>query len=151
MVLEGNSIDPETGTIYLPIGSASPNFNATSRQSPNLYSNHMIAVNITNGKIIWATPFIAHGTVLNVPVPDTHDWDTSWGSSISKVTYDNGTQKKLVIGHDKMGNVIAMDATTGKEVWWRTIRPSLQYRINPFRKWQWHNLVLWNIKLSCCR
>jgi alcohol dehydrogenase (cytochrome c) len=106
----------------------SPNYNSTTRQTLNLYSNHMVAVNITNGKMIWATPFIAYGTVLNVRVPDTHDWDTSWGSSISKVTFDNGTQKKVVVGHDKMGNVIAMDANTGKEIWWRTI--GKQYNTN---------------------
>jgi alcohol dehydrogenase (cytochrome c) len=117
----GGSLDPETGIVYIPLGSPSPNFNASTRQTPNLYSNHMIAVNITNGKMIWATPFVADGTVLNVRVPDTHDWDTSWGSSISKVTFDNGTQKKIVIGHDKMGNIIAMDAATGKEVWWKTL------------------------------
>ena len=90
-------------------------------KSPNLYANHMVAVNITSGQIIWATPFIDYGTVLNVRVPDTHDWDTSWGSSISKVTFDNGTQRKVVVGHDKMGNVIAMDAATGKEIWWKTL------------------------------
>jgi alcohol dehydrogenase (cytochrome c) len=118
----GGSLDPETGIIYMPLGSASPNFNATTRQqTPNLYANHMIAVNITNGKIIWATPFIDYGTVLHVRVPDTHDWDTSWGSSVSKVTFDNGTHAKVVIGHDKMGNVIAMDAATGKEIWWKTL------------------------------
>jgi alcohol dehydrogenase (cytochrome c) len=117
----GGSIDPETGIMYVPLGSPSPNFNATTRKGPNLYANHMIAVNVTNGKMIWATPFIDYGTVLNVRVPDTHDWDTSWGSSISKVTFDNGTQKKIVIGHDKMGNIIAMDATTGKEIWWKTL------------------------------
>jgi alcohol dehydrogenase (cytochrome c) len=118
----GGSLDPETGIIYMPLGSASPNFNATTRQhTPNLYANHMIAVNITSGQIIWATPFIDYGTVLNVRVPDTHDWDTSWGSSISKVTFDNGTQRKVVVGHDKMGNVIAMDAATGKEIWWKTL------------------------------
>ena len=76
----------------------------------------MIAVNVTNGKIVWATPFIAHGTVLDVQIPDTHDWDTSWGSSITKVTLENGIEKKVVIGHDKMGNVMAMDAATGKEI-----------------------------------
>ncbi|HEY7571651.1 MAG TPA: PQQ-binding-like beta-propeller repeat protein [Nitrososphaeraceae archaeon] len=130
----GGSIDPETGIIYMPIGSASPNFNADSRQSPNLYSNHIIAVNITNGKIIWATPFIAHGTVLNVRVPDTHDWDTSWGSSVSRVNYDNGTQKKLVIGHDKMGNIMAMDATTGHPVWWKTIGPNYNIDSLPSRR-----------------
>jgi alcohol dehydrogenase (cytochrome c) len=124
----GGSLDPETGIVYIPLGNPSPNFNASTRQTLNLYSNHMIAVNITNGKMIWATPFIAYGTVLNVRVPDTHDWDTSWGSSISKVTFDNGTQKKVVVGHDKMGNVIAMDANTGKEIWWRTI--GKQYNTN---------------------
>ena len=117
----GGSLDPETGIIYIPLGSPSPNFNATTRKMPNLYANHMVALNVTNGKMIWATPFIDYGTVLNVKVPDTHDWDTSWGSSISKVTFDNGTKQKIVIGHDKMGNIIAMEATTGKEIWWRTL------------------------------
>jgi outer membrane protein assembly factor BamB len=81
----------------------------------------MVAVNITNGKLVWAVPFIAEGSVLKVRLPDTHDWDTSWGSSVSNVTYDNGTYRKVVIGHDKMGNVIAMDAATGKELWWKTM------------------------------
>jgi alcohol dehydrogenase (cytochrome c) len=117
----GGSLDPESGILYFPLGSASPNFNATTRQTPNLYSNHMIAVNVTNGSIVWATPFIAHGSVLDVQVPDTHDWDTSWGSSITKAILEDGTQKKVVIGHDKMGNVIAMDAATGKEIWWKTL------------------------------
>jgi hypothetical protein len=69
-------LDPDTGILYIPLGSALPNFNA-SRQTPDLYSNHMVAVNITNGKLIWATPFVAYGTVLDMTVPDTHDWDMS--------------------------------------------------------------------------
>lgn len=117
----GGSFDPETGLLYIPLGSASPNFNATTRQSPNFYSNNMVCINITNGKIVWATPFIAFGTVLPVGLPDTHDWDTSWGSSISKVQLPNGTGFKIVIGHDKKGNVMAMNAATGKEIWWTTL------------------------------
>jgi outer membrane protein assembly factor BamB len=118
----GGSLDPETGLLYIPLGSAAPNFNASTRQTPNLYSNHMVAVNITSGELIWATPFIAHGTVLdNLDVPDTHDWDTSWGSSVSRVLFPDGTQKKVVVGHDKMGNVIAMDGNTGEEIWWKTL------------------------------
>jgi alcohol dehydrogenase (cytochrome c) len=117
----GGSLDPETGIMYIPLGSPSPSFNATTRQTPNFYSNHMVAVNVTSGQIIWATAFIDYGTILNVRVPDTHDWDTSWGSSISKVTFDNGTQRKIVVGHDKMGNILAMDAATGKEIWWKIL------------------------------
>ncbi len=37
------SLDPETGIIYMPLGSPSPNFNASTRMyTPNLYANHMI-------------------------------------------------------------------------------------------------------------
>lgn len=117
----GGSIDPDTGIAYIPLGSASPNFNASTRLTPNLYSNHMVAVDIPSGNIIWATPFIAHGTVLDIDVPDSHDWDASWGSSVSNVRFDNGTVKKVVIGHDKAGNLIAMDAISGKEIWWTTL------------------------------
>ena len=129
----GGSLDLDTGILYIPLGSASPNFNASTRhkEKPNLYSNHMVAVNITNGKLIWATPFIAHGTVLDVTVPDTHDWDTSWGSSISKVTLPNRIEKKVVIGHDKMGNVIAMDAETGQEIWWKTLGEQYRTHVAP--------------------
>ena len=66
-------------------------------------------------------------------MPDTHDWDTSWGSRISMVTYNNGTRKKLVIGHDKMGNIKAMDAATGKPIWWKTIEPKYNTKSIPSR------------------
>ena len=60
----GGSLDPETG-IQLPVGSPSPNSNSTTRQTGDLYSNHMVARNIINGRIIWSTAFVARGTVLN--------------------------------------------------------------------------------------
>jgi alcohol dehydrogenase (cytochrome c) len=117
----GGSFDPQSKILYVPLGNPTPDYNASTRLTPNLYANHMVAVNITNGKLVWAVPFIAEGTVLKVRLPDTHDWDTSWGSSVSNVTYDNGTHRKVVIGHDKMGNMIAMNAATGKELWWETM------------------------------
>lgn len=77
----------------------------------------MIAVDLKNGAITWATPFIAEGTVLpNVTLPDTHDWDTAWGSNLVTA---GGTQ--MVIGHDKRGDVMAMDARTGTPVWWTNV------------------------------
>ena len=117
----GGSLDPQTRTLYMPLGNPTPNYNASTRLTSSLYANHVVAVNITNGKLVWATPFISEGTVLKVRSLDTHDWDTSWGSSVTNVTFGNGTQRKMVIGHDKMGNIIGMDAATGKELWWRTM------------------------------
>lgn len=123
----GGSFDPETKILYMPLGNPTPNYNASTRLTSNLFANHMVAVNITNGRLVWAVPFIAEGTVLKVRLPDTHDWDTSWGSSISNVMYDNATRKKIVIGHDKMGNIIAMSAMTGKELWWETMGMGKDY------------------------
>jgi hypothetical protein len=55
-----------------------------------------ISVNTTSGDIIWATPFIAHGTVLNtVIVPDNYDWVISWGSSISRISLQSTSIKFL--------------------------------------------------------
>lgn len=119
-VWSGGSIDAEKGIVYLPVGNAAPDFNAETRPGPNLYSGHVIAVNITNGKILWATPFVAQGSVLNATTPDTHDWDTAWGTNL--ITADIGKgQQKIVIGHDKRGDIMAMDAATGKPIWWKNV------------------------------
>jgi alcohol dehydrogenase (cytochrome c) len=128
----GGSFDPQTGLLYFPTGNATPDFNATTRQGEQLYANHMLAINITNGKLIWATPFIAQGTVLkNVKIPDTFDHDTSWASTISNVKFDNGTSKKIVVGTDKRGDVIAMDAATGKPIWWTVVGTIYGTNVDP--------------------
>ena len=118
----GGSLDQETGLLYMPTGNGAPDFNATSRPDEQKYTNSLLAINITNGKLVWDTPFYAKGTVLpNVTLPDTHDWDTSWGSNFVKVKLDNGTTQKIVVGHNKRGDIMAMDAATGKPLWWKTI------------------------------
>jgi alcohol dehydrogenase (cytochrome c) len=119
-VWSGGSVDQTRGIIYLPAGNPSPDYDATTRQGNTSYTNCMIAVNITNGHIIWATPFIQVGTVLNVTLPDTHDRDISWGSALVTVSSSKGTSK-LVIGHDKFGDVMAMNANTGKPLWWTNL------------------------------
>jgi glucose dehydrogenase len=130
----GGSFDPQTGLLYFPTGNATPDFNATTRQGEQLYANHMLAINITNGKLVWATPFKAQGTVIkNVKIPDTFDHDTSWASTISNVEFENGTSKKIVVGTDKRGDVIAMDAATGKPIWWTVLGTIYGTNVDPQR------------------
>jgi glucose dehydrogenase len=123
----GGSIDTDKGILYLPCGNPAPDFNVSTRPEQNLYSNHVIAVNISTGKILWATPFIAIGTVLNVTVPDTHDWDTCWGTNLVTINTSNGPEK-TVIGHNKRGDIMAMNSTTGKPIWWTNV--ALLYHTN---------------------
>ncbi|HZD36506.1 MAG TPA: PQQ-binding-like beta-propeller repeat protein, partial [Nitrososphaeraceae archaeon] len=82
---------------------------------------HVIAVNITNGDIVWATPFVAQGNVLGAKYPDTHDWDTAWGTNFVTAKYENGSKQDIVIGHDKRGDVMAMNADDGSPLWHATI------------------------------
>jgi glucose dehydrogenase len=123
----GGAIDADKGIIYLPCGNAAPDFDASSRAGETLYANHVIAVNISDGKILWATPFVAAGSVLNVTVPDTHDWDMSWGTNLATVDLGRGPQK-VVIGHDKRGDIMAMDPITGTPIWWGNV--AVLYRAN---------------------
>ena len=117
----GGAVDVEKGIIYLPCGNPAPDFIATSRPEPTKYANSLIAIDIATGKILWDTPFVAEGTVLpNATIPDTHDWDTAWGSHLVTVDTPNGTEK-LVIGHNKRGDLMAMNASTGEPFWWTNL------------------------------
>jgi hypothetical protein len=44
--------------------------------------NHVIATNLTGDKILWVLPLVAEGTVLNVTLLDTHDWDPFFGTRL---------------------------------------------------------------------
>jgi alcohol dehydrogenase (cytochrome c) len=116
----GAAIDIDKGIVYLPIGNAAPDFDASTRPDPNLYTSNVVALNIPDGKILWYTPFVAKGSVINVTTPDTHDWDTTWGTMLITEDLGKGPQK-IVIGHDKRGDIMAMDAATGKPIWWRNV------------------------------
>ncbi len=103
-------------------GNAAPDFNASTRPGEQLYSNHLVAINATDGSIVWATPFVYPNTSLNISVaiPDVHDYDVAWGSLIRQVDFGQGPQK-IVIGHDKFTNLVAMNASTGAIIWHRVV------------------------------
>ena len=126
-VWSGGAIDADKGIVYLPCGNPAPDFDASTRPGKNMYANHVIAVNISSGKILWSTPFIETGTVLNVTIPDTHDWDTCWGTNLVTFNTSKGSEK-IVIGHNKRGDIMAMNSTIGKPIWWKNV--ALLYRTN---------------------
>jgi alcohol dehydrogenase (cytochrome c) len=48
----GGSLDPKAGIFYAPAGNPSPDFNATSRPGPNLYSGSMLAIDARTGHLV---------------------------------------------------------------------------------------------------
>ena len=104
----GITIDPASQTMYLDLGNPGPDFLASARLGDNLYSDSMVALDLSGGKpkLKWYYQFIPH---------DTHDWDPPMQPVLftGKV---GGDQRKLVAAGDKAGNFWILDAETGKLV-----------------------------------
>lgn len=102
----GVTIDPATSTMYLDLGNPCPDFLGSVRKGANLYSDSMVALDISGSKpkLKWYHQFIAH---------DTHDWDPTMQPVLFTAKV-NGQSRKLVATGDKAGNFWILDANTGK-------------------------------------
>ncbi len=104
----GVAIDPASNTLYADLGNPQPDFLGTVRKGANLYSNSMVALDISGAKpkLKWYHQFLPH---------DTHDWDPSMPPVLfhGKV---RGADRSLVAAGDKAGNFWVLDATNGSLV-----------------------------------
>jgi alcohol dehydrogenase (cytochrome c) len=102
----GVTIDPASSIMYLDLGNPSPDFLGTVRKGANLYSDSMVALDISGAKpqLKWYHQFIPH---------DTHDWDPAFQPVLVTGTVD-GNSRQLVAAGDKAGNFWILDAATGK-------------------------------------
>ncbi|MGI4978597.1 MAG: pyrroloquinoline quinone-dependent dehydrogenase [Janthinobacterium lividum] len=105
-VWAGVAIDPASQTLYLDLGNPQPDFLGTVRPGANLFSNSMVALDISGPstpKMKWYHQFIAH---------DTHDWDPS----MPPVLFHGkagGQEEDLVAAGDKAGNFWVLDSGDG--------------------------------------
>jgi len=54
------SVDPQTNTLFMPVGGPSPNYDGTTRPGANLFGNSVVAVDIDTGKLKWYFQTIHH-------------------------------------------------------------------------------------------
>lgn len=105
------AVDPDTGIIYFGTGNPAPYYNASQRSpSPeylNLYANSVIALNATNGEMVWYYQQVAG---------DVHDWDAGMPVQLFNTTI-NGVQTKVVGSAGKNGYYYLLDAATGALIW----------------------------------
>lgn len=100
----GMSVDVETGTLFVPTGSAAPDFYGGRRLGSNLYANSLIALNARTGEHIWHYQFIHH---------DLWDRDAPTPPNLITVTR-NGKKVKAVTQLTKQGYIFVFDRTTGE-------------------------------------
>jgi outer membrane protein assembly factor BamB len=103
-----DAYDPQTGIEYVGTGQPSPDWNATTRPGLDLWSSSVLAIDETTGQLVWAFQATPH---------DLGDYDCSWSVMLANATVDGQTQKVVMKGC-KNGYFYALDAATGKMLWY---------------------------------
>jgi alcohol dehydrogenase (cytochrome c) len=104
----GLSVDPATDTLYIDPGNAAPDFSDLTRQGKNLYSDSIVALDISGAqpKMKW------YYQILN---PDAHDADPAMPPVLFDGTV-NGQSQHLLAVADKAGNFVILDRASGAVV-----------------------------------
>lgn len=99
------TLDPATGTLYVPSGNAAPDFVPRVRSGTNLFTGSMAALDARTG---------AYRTAYKmVPGDDAHDWDVA---SPGVVTTTRGGTRLLAVT-PKDGHLYGFDLATGRQLY----------------------------------
>ncbi|TLX97754.1 MAG: hypothetical protein E6K96_02250 [Thaumarchaeota archaeon] len=102
------AVDEKRGVVYVATSQPSPDWNATYRPGPNLYSDSVVALNVTNGRMLWFFQSTPH---------DLFDFDCGWNVVLGNAVVD-GQNKTVVFKGCKNGYLYALDASTGSLLWY---------------------------------
>lgn len=100
----GMSLDHKRGIVFVPTGSAGPDFYGAGRQGTNLFANCVLALDASTGKRLWHFQTIHHDL-----------WDRDLPCPPSLVTVSrNGKKVEAVAQATKTGFVFLLDRETGE-------------------------------------
>ncbi len=100
------SADPEHHLVYVPTGSASPDYYGGLRPGDNRWADSVVALDSRSGKLIWGFQLVHH---------DLWDYDTAAAPLLTTLSL-NGRRMHVLIAGNKTGMVYVLDPTTGKPV-----------------------------------
>lgn len=101
--------DPATGLIFLPTGSASPDYFGGLRPGPNQHANSLVALHARTGRLAWSFQTVHH---------DLWDYDVASPPTLYEV---NG-RLAIAIG-SKTGHLFLLDRRTGQPLFPVTEKP----------------------------
>jgi quinoprotein glucose dehydrogenase len=102
-----STVDVETGTIYIPTGTARYDFYGANRVGNNLYGNSLLALDARSGKLLWYFQAIHH---------DLWDYDFPTAPKLLTVQHDGATVP-IVAQPSKQGFVYVFNRITGAPLW----------------------------------
>jgi quinoprotein glucose dehydrogenase len=98
--------DPELGLVYVPTGSASPDFYGGEREGDNLYANSLVALRASTGKIAWYQQLVHH---------DVWDYDLAAQPTLVELQHD-GELIPAVLQGTTTGHIFSFDRRTGEPI-----------------------------------
>ena len=100
----GMTVDTARGIVYVPTGSATPDFYGGDRAGANLFANSLLALDATTGKRLWHFQTVHH---------DLWDRDLPAAPNLVTVTRDS-TRVDAIAQITKSGFVFVFDRASGK-------------------------------------
>lgn len=98
--------DPERDMVFVPTGSASPDFYGGLRLGNNGYADSVVALRASTGKVIWSFQVVHHDL-----------WDYDVASQPALVTFKQGGRSiPAVVVTTKIGHFFVLDRETGKSL-----------------------------------
>ena len=98
------SVDTERNLVFVPTGSASPDFYGGERLGSNLYANSVVALNASTGEIVWYFQVVHH---------DLWDYDVPSQPMLISLLR-GGEEIPAVAQATKMGHLFLLHRETGE-------------------------------------
>jgi len=94
------SVDPERDLVFIPTGSASPDYFGGFRKGDNKWANSVVALKASTGKFVWGFQVVHHDL-----------WDYDVASQPTLFTWKNNSPAIAIT--TKMGRVFVLNRLTG--------------------------------------
>ncbi len=98
------SADAARDLVFIPTGSAAPDFYGGERPGKNLYANSVVAIRAATGKVVWHFQVVHH---------DLWDYDVASQPLLTTVKR-NGRDVPAVVVNTKMAHVFVLNRETGE-------------------------------------
>lgn len=98
------AVDIERGLVYVPTGSASPDFFGGTRLGANRDANSLVALRAATGEVVWRQQLVHH---------DLWDYDLASQPVLADLTIA-GKPRAAVLQATKMGMLFVFDRVTGE-------------------------------------
>jgi quinoprotein glucose dehydrogenase len=107
------SVDAERELVFVPTGSASPDYHGLKRAGDNKWANSVVALSAKTGELVWGFQLVHH---------DLWDYDTASQPVVATLRRD-GVERPVVIAGNKTGNLFVLDRQTGTPIFGVEERP----------------------------